>query len=152
MLSIWAQFGPETTVFRKWRQNMFKRYLKSEQTAGWTDTRTDISTYRKNWPRGLILWKRWFSFKGKRHNGSWWYLILIFSRLRWHQPFKFITCFIKAFWTEPWRQRPAARVRTAGAFHRCHTVHIPCSWENKYNSRHTRWHHPSGVVAGEIDG
>ena len=38
-----------------------KRYLKSEQTHlqtdGSTDRRTDISTYRKHRPRGLMLWQ-----------------------------------------------------------------------------------------------
>ena len=42
-------------------KKMFKWYLKSEptdtRTDGRTDTRTDISTYRKNCPRGPILWK-----------------------------------------------------------------------------------------------
>ena len=34
----------------------FKRYVKSEQTHRHTDTRTDISTYRKHRPKGPMLW------------------------------------------------------------------------------------------------
>ena len=36
----------------------FKRYYKSEQTDGRTNTRTDILTYRKNPTRGPIFWKK----------------------------------------------------------------------------------------------
>ena len=39
-------------------KKMFKRYLKSEQTDGRTDTRTDILTYRNNRHRGPILKKK----------------------------------------------------------------------------------------------
>ena len=35
----------------------FKRYLKSEHMDTRTDGQTDISTYRKHWPRGQMLWK-----------------------------------------------------------------------------------------------
>ena len=35
----------------------FKRYLKSKQTKRQTDTRTEISTYRKHRPRGPMLLK-----------------------------------------------------------------------------------------------
>ena len=70
---IWDYFfpllfpkGSESLKFvdiRLWEvgtKKTFKWYLKSEQTDGrthgHTDTGTDISTYRKNQPRRLILW------------------------------------------------------------------------------------------------
>ena len=38
-------------------KKMYKCYLKSEQTDRQTHRQMDISTYRKHWPRGPMLWK-----------------------------------------------------------------------------------------------
>ena len=43
----------------------FKWYFKSEQTDGQTHRQMDISTYRKNRPRGLMLWKSTHIFSKK---------------------------------------------------------------------------------------
>ena len=50
-----------------------KRYLKSEQTNtqtdGQTHRQTDISTYKKDWPRGPMLWKCWVIKTTRKKDG-----------------------------------------------------------------------------------